>query len=247
VFERFSSTARQVVVNAQEQARGLGHSYIGTEHELLGLLSDTDSTACQVLNASGVTLDGARERVLGIVGRHDPEYRASGRIPFTARAKAVLESAMREALRLGHQTITPEHLLLGLTSESEGVAIEILVDCGTSTAAIRERLLPMLPDRDPVIAPARDRAARTAAAARPAPAAVSFSVSPDRSLQSFLMFAAGRALSEGRDQFGMMDLLDVLVDEPEARGALAELGIEQEMVRAAIRRARRSEGPPEAQ
>ncbi|MGH2910670.1 MAG: Clp protease N-terminal domain-containing protein, partial [Solirubrobacteraceae bacterium] len=110
---------------------------------------DPDSTACQVLNSSGVTLDGARERLLGIVGRGDSEYPASGYIPFTARAEVVLERSLAEALNLGHQTVTPEHLLLGLTGEDEGVVIDILVDCGTSRTTIRERLLPMLSERDP--------------------------------------------------------------------------------------------------
>jgi lysyl-tRNA synthetase class 2 len=126
MFERFTESARHVVVLAQDEARGLGHHYIGTEHILLGLLRDEQGIAAQVLADLGVTLDGVRDQVKKIIGTGDEA--PTGQIPFTPRAKKVLELSLREALHLGHRYIGTEHLLLGLMRENEGVAVRILLD-----------------------------------------------------------------------------------------------------------------------
>ena len=124
MFERFSGQARHVVVSAQEEARELDHNYIGTEHLLLGLLVTSDSSASASLNALGYTLDGARPSVEAMVGRGKASAR--GHIPFTPRAKKVLELSLREALQLKHNHIGTEHILLGLVREGEGRAAQIL-------------------------------------------------------------------------------------------------------------------------
>ena len=120
MFERFTEGGRQVLVWAQDEARALNHTYIGTEHVLLGLLREEGGVAARVLVSLGVTADDVRAEVTSIVGRG--EEVASGQIPFTSRAKRVLELALREALSLGHDDIGTEHVLLGLVREGEGVA-----------------------------------------------------------------------------------------------------------------------------
>jgi ATP-dependent Clp protease ATP-binding subunit ClpA len=124
MFERFTNSARHVVVLAQEEARLLHHNYIGTEHLLLGLLGEPEGIACRALYRFGITLDGAREEVRGIVGTG--KGRPSGHIPFTPRAKKTLELALREALQLHHNFIGTEHILLGVIREGDGVGAQIL-------------------------------------------------------------------------------------------------------------------------
>jgi ATP-dependent Clp protease ATP-binding subunit ClpC len=126
MFERFSGQARHVVVSAQEEARELDHNYIGTEHLLLGLLAASDSLACTSLNALGYTHDNVRDALEAIVGRGKAS--PGGHIPFTPRAKKVLELSLREALQLKHNYIGTEHILLGLIREGEGRAAQILAD-----------------------------------------------------------------------------------------------------------------------
>ena len=126
MFERFSGQARQVVVLAQEEARELDHNYIGTEHLLLGLLAPSESLASASLNALGYTHDGVRDSLVAIVGRGKAS--PGGHIPFTPRAKKVLELSLREALQLKHNYIGTEHILLGLLREGEGRAAQILAD-----------------------------------------------------------------------------------------------------------------------
>jgi ATP-dependent Clp protease ATP-binding subunit ClpA len=126
MFERFSGQARQVVVSAQEEARELDHNYIGTEHLLLGLLATSDSLASASLTALGYTRDDVQAKLVAIVGRGKAS--AGGHIPFTPRAKKVLELALREALQLKHNYIGTEHILLGLLREGEGMAAQILAD-----------------------------------------------------------------------------------------------------------------------
>lgn len=142
MFERFSEEARQVVVLAQEEARGLWHNYIGTEHLLLGLLREEDRVddPAKPLSSLGVTLEGARERVVRIVGRGEEE--SAGQIPFTPRAKKVLELALREALSFGHNWIGPEHILFGIAVENEGVASRILLEFGADPEKIRSAVMP---------------------------------------------------------------------------------------------------------
>src|SRR4029450_13810408 len=126
MFERFSGQARHVVVSAQEEARELDHNYIGTEHLLLGLLVTSDPLASASLNALGYTDDNVRAKVEEIVGRGKAS--PGGHIPFTPRAKKVLELSLREALQLKHNYIGTEHILLGLLREGEGIAAQVLAD-----------------------------------------------------------------------------------------------------------------------
>ena len=142
VFERFTERARQVVVLAQEEARALGHDYIGSEHILLGLLREEEGLAARVLQHLGITLERVRAQVERIVSRGDEM--TVGHIPFTPRAKRVLELAQREALSLGQNYIGPEHILLGLTRENEGVATRILLDFDADWETIRSEVIRML-------------------------------------------------------------------------------------------------------
>ncbi len=142
MFERFTERARQVVVLAQEEARTLKHNYIGTEHILLGLLREEEGLAARVLESLDITVERVRAQVVRIVG--SGEEVTSGQIPFTPRAKKVLELALREALRLGHNYIGTEHILLGLVRENEGVAARILLDFDADSEKIRNEVIRML-------------------------------------------------------------------------------------------------------
>jgi ATP-dependent Clp protease ATP-binding subunit ClpA len=143
MFERFTSQARRVIVRSQEEARDLEHNFIGTEHILLGILSaDQESVATRVLASHGLTLEVARTEVVGIVGRG--KTKPSGHIPFTPRAKKTLELALRAALQLHHNYIGPEHILLGLIREGEGVGPQILRD-HAELDLIREEVIEGLP------------------------------------------------------------------------------------------------------
>ena len=124
MFERFTEKARKVVMHAQEEARGLDHNYIGTEHLLLGLVAEEAGVAADVLFASGLTADKVRSEIERRIGRGSEP--AKGHIPFTPRAKKVLELSLRQALQLGHDYIGTEHVLLGLIREGEGVAAQVL-------------------------------------------------------------------------------------------------------------------------
>jgi len=142
MFERFTERARQVVVLAQEEARTLKHNYIGTEHILLGLLREEEGLAARVLEGLDITVERVRAQVVRIVG--SGEEVTSGQIPFTPRAKKVLELALREALSLGHNYIGTEHILLGLVRENEGVAARILLDFEADSEKIRNEVIRML-------------------------------------------------------------------------------------------------------
>ena len=141
MFERFTERARQVVVLAQEEARTLKHNYIGTEHILLGLLREEEGLAARVLESLDITVERVRAQVVRIVG--SGEEVTSGQIPFTPRAKKVLELALREALSLGHNYIGTEHILLGLVRENEGVAARILLDFDADSEKIRNEVIRM--------------------------------------------------------------------------------------------------------
>ena len=149
MFERFTERARQVVVLAQEEARELKHNYIGTEHLLLGLLREGDGVAARVLGTLEISLEDVRGEIMRIVGEGENE--PQGQIPFTPRAKKVLELALREALSLGHNYIGTEHILLGLVRESEGVAARILSDLDGDADRIRQEVMRVLsgPSRRP--------------------------------------------------------------------------------------------------
>jgi len=139
MFERFTDRARRVIVLAQQEARLLSHNYIGTEHLLLGLLADGGGTAAQALESLGVTLDAAREQVREMVG--EGQRQQQGHIPFTPRAKRVLELSLREALNLGDDHIGTEHLLLGLLAEADGVGAQVVARLGASRRAVRDKVI----------------------------------------------------------------------------------------------------------
>src|SRR5207247_2537667 len=142
LFDSFTERARQVVVLAQDEARALKHNYIGTEHILLGLLREEEGLAARVLESLDITVEEVRAQVARIVGQGDEV--TTGQIPFTPRAKKVLELALREALSLGHNYIGTEHILLGLVRENEGVAARILLDFDADAEKIRNEIIRML-------------------------------------------------------------------------------------------------------
>jgi ATP-dependent Clp protease ATP-binding subunit ClpC len=144
VFERFTERARQVVGLAQDEARALRHDYIGSEHILLGLLREEqeEGLAARVLGSLGITWEEVRAKVVRIVGQGDEAV--TEQIPFTERAKKVLELALREALSLGHGYIGTEHILLGLVRENEGVAARILLDFDADAEKVRDAVIRML-------------------------------------------------------------------------------------------------------
>jgi hypothetical protein len=142
MFERFTDRARRVVVLAQEEARHLDHNYIGTEHILLGLIHEGEGVAAQALETLDISLEAVRGEVTEIVGRGAEQ--PSGHIPFTPRAKKVLELSLREALGLGHNYIGTEHILLGLIREGQGVAAQVLVKLGASHDRVRQAVIQLL-------------------------------------------------------------------------------------------------------
>ncbi|MFM6968255.1 MAG: ATP-dependent Clp protease ATP-binding subunit [Microbacteriaceae bacterium] len=142
MFERFTDRARRVVVLAQEEAKGLNHNYIGTEHILLGLIKEGDGIAAKALAELNISIDNVREQVQEIIGQG--QQAPSGHIPFTPRAKKVLELSLREALQLGHNYIGTEHILLGLIREGEGVAATVLVKLGADLTRVRQTVIQLL-------------------------------------------------------------------------------------------------------
>jgi ATP-dependent Clp protease ATP-binding subunit ClpC len=158
MFELFTTKARRVVVLSQEEARRLGHSHIGNEHILLGLIHEDGGVAGQALQAAGVSLDQARTQVEEIIGRgsrierttsrDNTRFPLTGQIPFTPRSKKVLELAEREAQDLGHAHIGTEHILLGLMREGDGVGAQMLAGSGIEFASIRHQIRKLMPDRD---------------------------------------------------------------------------------------------------
>ena len=142
MFERFTDRARRVIVLAQEEARLLGHNFIGTEHILLGLVAEGEGVGAKALESLGVSLDAVRAEVEGIIGKGND--RPGSHIPFTPRAKKVLEMSLREALLLGHNYIGTEHILLGLVREGEGVGSQVLIRLGIGLPAARGEVIELL-------------------------------------------------------------------------------------------------------
>ncbi|GAB4587172.1 hypothetical protein Ntsu_50040 [Nocardia sp. IFM 10818] len=141
MFERFTDSARRVIVLAQEEARRLNHNYIGTEHLLLGLLHG-DTVATRALTELGIDLDAVRSQVEDIIGLGDKSM--DGHIPFTPRAKKVLELSLREAIALSHNYIGPEHILLAASREGEGVAAQVLVKLGADPKRLRPQVMTLI-------------------------------------------------------------------------------------------------------
>ena len=142
VFERFTDRARRVLVLAQEEARLLNHSFIGTEHILLGLIHEDDGLVAKALEALDISLEAVRDQVEQVVTPSASE--PTGSPPFTPRAKKVLELSLREALQLGHDDIGPEHMLLGLVREGEGVAAQVLIGLGADLPRVRQEVIQLL-------------------------------------------------------------------------------------------------------
>jgi ATP-dependent Clp protease ATP-binding subunit ClpC len=142
VFERFTDRARRVLVLAQEEARLLNHNYIGTEHLLLGLIHEGEGVAAMALESLGISLEAVRAQVEEIIGQG--QSAPTGHIPFTPRAKKVLELSLREAKQLGHNYIGTEHILLGLIREGEGVAAQVLVKLGGGLDRVRQQVIQVL-------------------------------------------------------------------------------------------------------
>jgi ATP-dependent Clp protease ATP-binding subunit ClpA len=249
VFERFTERARQVVVLAQEEARTLRHNYIGTEHILLGLLREEEGMAARVLESLGITVQRVRGQVVRIVG--SGEEVTTGQIPFTLRAKKVLELALRESLSLGHNDIGTEHILLGLISENdgvafrtrpdpdsdpeerEGVAVRILRDCDADAERVRNEVIRMLSSPEA-------RAERALAEVRYVSSETSIHVDPSAIVRRLLMSGAARALDDGRSEIEVADLLLALTRDEATSRLLASLGVDVTAVRNTLER----EAPP---
>ena len=166
MFERFTDRARRVVVLAQEEARMLNHNYIGTEHILLGLIHEGEGVAAKALESLGISLEAVRQQVEEIIGQG--QQAPSGHIPFTPRAKKVLELSLREALQLGHNYIGTEHILLGLIREGKGVAAQVLVKLGGNLDRVRQQVIALEqenPTTEELPPAARRRTVRTQASA----------------------------------------------------------------------------------
>jgi hypothetical protein len=210
MFQRFTQPARQAVVLAQEEARELGHDYIGTEHIVLGLLREQEGLAARVLAELDVTLDAARHRVRQVVGVGEHERSASGQIPFTGRAKKVLELALRESMSLGHDYIGSEHILLGVARLNEGVGSEVLRDLGADAETIRAEVVRVL--------------------AGPGKGYVrSVENEPDERLLARLDDSATRALRTARERSAGLLLVPVVLvalQEADPEGILGALGTE---------------------
>ena len=219
MFERFTDRARRVVVLAQEEARLLGHNYIGTEHILLGLLHEEDGVAARVLDQLGVSLDAVRARVQSIIGEGGAV--PSGHIPFTPRAKKVLELSLREALQLGHNYIGTEHILLGLIREGEGVGALVLTNLGADLAVVRETVVQQL--SGPVAGVRRVRVEPTGMMRpRETPAAAKAGVEARR-------LARGGAVGSQHYLLGLVQEQDSL-----AAKALADLGVTRAAIEAKL-------------
>jgi hypothetical protein len=221
MFERFTRTSRQVVVLAQQQARELGHNYIGTEHLLLGLLLDAASPAGQVLGRFGVSAGVVRARVVEIVGTsEEPQL---GQIPFTPRAKKVLELALREAESLGDDRIGSLHLLLGLMGVNEGVAMRILLRANVDPVLLREAVIAAGPEHELPGAGGDEPLAPSGAEPPRPPSVIRFSVVPDARARRLLMRAAAHALRDGRSEFAVEDLARALCEDPQSRAPVLEI------------------------
>jgi ATP-dependent Clp protease ATP-binding subunit ClpC len=142
MFERFTDRARRVVVLAQEEARGLGHAYIGTEHLLLGLIREGEGVAARALTSLGVSFDAIQAQIVEVIGAGGGQ--PPGHIPFTPRAKKILELALRESQQLGHDYIGTEHILLGIVREREGVAAQVLQNQGLTLDVVRQSVIQTL-------------------------------------------------------------------------------------------------------
>jgi ATP-dependent Clp protease ATP-binding subunit ClpA len=236
LFERFTERARQIVVLAQEEARTLKHDHIGDEHLLLGLLREQEGMGAKVLESFDITVERVRGEVVRIVGVGD--HAGTGQMPFTPKAKWVLEMAMQEARSLGHNYIDTEHILLALATLGEGVSTRILVDCNAQPDRVRGEVIRLLSGGGA-------RRGQQPPGAPPA-SANGFQewirVGPGVGVRRLLMVAAARALDDGRVAVQPRDVLLALTGDEEVGPVLAELGLDDP----AIRRALERRPPPES-
>ncbi len=230
MFERFTDKARHVVVLAQEEARGMQHNYIGTEHVLLGLLGEPDGVGARVLNGFGLSLAEAREEVLARVGpgKKSPE----GHIPFTPKSKKALEYALREALKLGHNYIGTEHILLGLVRESEGIGAQVIAAHTPEPVEVRVRLAVL--DLVPAGTPSTGRRwllrrPQRLGEERTQPAEVDTTPAADAALSEASRLA-------GTQPVGSQHLMLAALADPESAAArtLAALGVDLDEARDAL-------------
>ena len=228
MFERFTDRAREVVVTAQREARQLNHNYIGTEHLLLGLLGEPRSLAHRALVHAGVSTDRARQEIIDIVGMGKGKT-PGGHIPFTPRAKKVLELSLREALNFGHNYIGTEHILLGLVREGDGVAATVLHNQGVDLKALRDAVVALLPPGEPAEARLMRRWLRRRGAPS-APDEPRTTTATDASLDEARRLAGNAAV-------GSHHLLLATLSDPTsaAAKALGNLGIDLERAREALR------------
>ena len=236
VFERFSERTRQVIVFAQEESRTLRHDYIGTEHLLLGLLREEEGLAAQVLESLDITVARVRARVVRTVGSGTRV--TSGQIPFTPRAKKVLELGLTEALSLDHDYIGTEHILLGLVRDSDSVAARILLEFDANSERIRSEVTRVLS------APRALSHLRGPAAPLELAADSSIQVGPTERVRQLLMLAAARSLEDRRTEIELRDLLLALTQDESTAPLLAELGVDESAMRNAIARHAAGEEPP---
>jgi ATP-dependent Clp protease ATP-binding subunit ClpC len=235
MFERFTSEARRAIVLAQEEARRLQHNYIGTEHLLLGLLAEPDGIAARAAGRFGLDLTAGRNDVTEIIGIGQQRPKG-GHIPFTPRAKKCLELSLREALQLGHDYIGPEHVLLGIVRESEGVAAQILVKHSGNLQAVRAAATELMP-------PGEVGQTRRWLRRRPDVSRLSrIALQPDIAPELRTTPAADSSLAEAARLAGQSPvgshhiLLASLADaESAAARALAGLGVDMDLVREALR------------
>ena len=238
MFERFTNRARHVVVLAQEEARRQQHNYIGTEHVLLGLLGEPDGLASRVLERFGMSLDSTRDEVKAIVGTGNETVK--GHIPFTPRAKKILELALREALQLHHNYIGTEHILLGVIREGEGVGAQILKQHSADLMPIRMAVLDLL-SAVPTAATRGPRWLRRRVSSVAGPGEAP---EPGESAELRTTPAADTSLSEaarlaGSQPVGSHHLLLAALGDPDtaAARALAALGVDLDQAREALRHA----------
>src|ERR1700722_3402207 len=248
MFERLTNRARHFVFLAQEEARRLHHNYIGTEHVLLGLLGEPEGVAARVLQGFGMSLEGTREEVKAIIGTG--KKAPAGHIPFTPRAKKILEYALREAVQLHHTYIGTEHILLGVIREGDGVGAKIMKQHSADLAPIRTAVLDLLMPGVPAGGPRGRRWLRRFAATGPGGAA-----EPEEQPELRTTPAADTSLSEaarlaGAQPVGSHHLLLPALGHPDAAAAraLAALGVDLDQAREALRTADvtgTSDEPPE--
>jgi ATP-dependent Clp protease ATP-binding subunit ClpA len=238
MFERFTNRARHTVVLAQEEARGLKHNYIGTEHILLGLLGEPNGLAFRVLQGFGMSLEGTREEVRAIIGAGTGKV-SSGHIPFTPRAKKTLEYALREALQLHHNYIGTEHILLGVIREGDGVGAKILKQHSADLAPIRTAILDLLLPGVPAAGARGRRWLRRFAGADPGETSEPGEQSELRTTPAADISLSEAARLAGSQPVGSHHLLLAALGDPDtaAARALAALGVDLDQAREALRTA----------